>query len=109
MPPRVPDVTPTGQQLPDHGFRLTAVRALEVAVLDHGDRGVLGTPDMVTVRVDRCGEIDDGLARAQQRAGPPTWWKQPGGPGDDPGADRRDQCRGQDAELRLRQLLAGEG
>jgi hypothetical protein len=53
VPPHVPDVTVPGEQLADDGFRLAAVRALEVAVLDHDDRGVLGAADVVTIRVGR--------------------------------------------------------
>ena len=53
-----------------HGrLGLAAVGALEVAVLDHGDRRVLRTADVVALRVDVDGEVDELLGAAEQRHG----------------------------------------
>ena len=53
VPPDVADVAEVGEQLAHDRLGLPAVGALEVAVLDHGDRGVGRAADVVAVRVDR--------------------------------------------------------
>jgi hypothetical protein len=59
--PDVADVAEAGEQLPDGGLGPAAVRALEVAVLDDGDRRLHRPADVVAVGVYRRGEIDDHL------------------------------------------------
>ena len=74
VPPHVADVAEVGQQLADDRLGLPAVGALEVAVLDHGDRRVLGPADVVALRVDRHGEVDDRLARCRAARGSAAAW-----------------------------------
>ena len=58
------------EELTDDGFGLPAIRALEIAVLDQRHGRVGGAADVIALRVDGIGEIDDGsdgrlLARAR--------------------------------------------
>ena len=56
MTPDIAHVVPHGrEQLADHSLRLSAVGALEVAVLDERDRRRTGAPDVVTLWVDVVG------------------------------------------------------
>ena len=89
VPPHVPDVAVVGQQFPDDRLGLAAVGALEVAVLDDGDRRAGGPADVVAVRVDRCAEVDDHLGGAEQGADPQPGRQQRGGAEDQPGDQRR--------------------
>ena len=68
VPPHVPDVAVAGQQFPDDGLGLAAVGALEVAVLDDGDRCPAGPRMRSRSRVDRGAEVGDGLGAAEQGA-----------------------------------------
>ena len=70
VPPHVAQVAEIGQQRPDDRLGLAAVRALEVAVLDQGDRRLIRPAHVVPVRVDRDGQVDDGLGRADERPEP---------------------------------------
>ena len=68
VPPDVADVAELAQELAHDRLGLPAVRALEVAVLDHRDRRVERATNVVALRVDVDVEIDERLRRAQQRA-----------------------------------------
>ena len=70
VPPDVADVAEVAQQLADDRLRLPAVRALEVAVLDHRDGRVERPADVVALRVDVDVEVDERLGRAEQGADP---------------------------------------
>ena len=70
VPPDVADVAEVGQQLADDRLGLAAVGALEVAVLDEGHRRVGRAADVVALRIDRRGQVDDRLGGAEQRADP---------------------------------------
>ena len=69
MAPDVSHVAVIGQELTHDRLGLTAVRAFEIAVLDDGDGRFARAADVVVVRVDRCGEIDDGVGGPEQSAG----------------------------------------
>ena len=68
--PDVVDVAEVGQQLAHDRLGPAAVRALEVAVLDHRDRGVGRPAEVVAVGIDRDGEVDERLRASEQRADP---------------------------------------
>ena len=53
------------QQLAQHRLRLAAVRTLEVAVLEHGHGRVDRPADVVALGIDRLGEVDDQVGRAE--------------------------------------------
>ena len=55
------------QQLSDNWFGLSAVGALEVAELDHGDRGIRVATDVVILDVDLQDEVLDEVYVAQER------------------------------------------
>ncbi len=61
MPPHVADVAEVSEQFPNDGFGLTAVRTLEVAVLDHGHRRLHGPPDVIPLRIDLPVEVEERL------------------------------------------------
>ena len=108
VPPDVGDVAEVAQQLAHDRLRLAAVRALEVAVLEHGDRRVDRAADVVALRVDRLREVDDEVRRAEQRPDP----RPPGQPlrseDEEPGERRREQRRAEDSDLRLGEVGAVE-
>ena len=79
--PDVADVAEVGQQLAHDRLGLAAVRALEVAVLDQGDRRVRRAADVVALGVHRHGQVDDRLGRAEQRADARALRQQRGRPG----------------------------
>ena len=56
------------EQLAHDRLGLPAVRALEVAVLDERDRRVVGAADVVALRVDGRGQVDDVLGAADELA-----------------------------------------
>ena len=104
MPPDVADVAEVTQELAHDRLRLSAVRALEVAVLDHRDRRLERPTNVVALRVDVDVEIDERLSRAQQRANPEAARKQRRRTEEQPGEERRAEGGAQDAELRLLEL-----
>src|SRR6266498_1724424 len=108
MPPCVAQVAEVGEQFAHDRFRLAAVGALEIAVLNDGDRRFLGSAQVVAGRVDGYGKIDDYLGCPEQRADPQPLGEQRGYPEDAPGDRRRAQGGRQDAELRLLELVAVE-
>ena len=70
MAPHVADVAEVAEQLADDGLGLATVRALEIAVLDEGDRcRFAGAADVVAGRVDRAAEVDDHLVRSPAARG----------------------------------------
>ncbi len=109
MAPHVADVSEVAEELPDHRLGLAAVRALEVAVLHHGDGGLDRAPDVVALRIDVDVEVDERLGGAQQRSEAKTPRKQRGGAEQEPGDDGRAERRTEDAELGLLELRAVEG
>jgi hypothetical protein len=64
VPPDIGDVAEVAQQLAHDGLRLAAIRTLEVAVLDDGDRGSTGPRTW-----SRSGS--NGSARSTMRSGVP--------------------------------------
>jgi hypothetical protein len=66
MPPHVADVREVAEQLAHFGLRPSAVRALEVAVLDHGHRRVERAADVVRLGIDGELEVDERLCAAEQ-------------------------------------------
>src|SRR5256885_462556 len=56
------------QELAHDRLGPAAVRALEVAVLDEGDGRVVGAADVVTLGIDRRGEVDDRLGGPRELA-----------------------------------------
>ena len=66
VPPHVADVD-VGEELAHHRLGLPAVRALEVAELDHRDRGARRAADVVVVGVDLRHEVLDVGHVADQR------------------------------------------
>ena len=86
--PDVADVAEVGQQLADDRLGPAAVRALEVAVLDDRDRRVGRAADVVALGVDRHGEVDEQLGRAEQRADPQPAGSSVGRAEDEPGERR---------------------
>ena len=97
-----------GEQVTRHRFGLAAVRALEVAELDDGDRGVERPADVVAFGVDLGDQVLDQAEVALQRPSPSLRGQQPGEPVDEPGQHCGDNRRGQRTELRLGELGAGE-
>ena len=70
VPPDVADVAEVTQELTHDRFRLSAVGALEVAVLEDGDRGVDRPANVVALRVDIDVEVDEWLRDSEQSADP---------------------------------------
>ena len=109
MAEHVAEFAPRGrEELADHRLGLSAVRALEIAVLDQRHGRVGGTSDVIAFRVDRIGEIDDGpdgrlLARAGESIGQPLDDAE-----HDPAEQRRGDRRAEDSELGVLELLALE-
>ena len=68
--PDVGDVAVVGEQLADHRLRLSAVRALEVAVFHERHRRLLRPADVIDLRIDRDREVHDCLGRTEHRPYP---------------------------------------
>jgi hypothetical protein len=66
VPPHVADVREVAEQLAHSGLRPSAVRALEVAVLDHGHRRVERTADVVRLGIDHELEVEERVCAAEQ-------------------------------------------
>src|SRR6202030_2202541 len=86
-----------------------AVGALEVAVLNDGDRCPGGAANAVAGRVNGGAEVSDDLGGAEQGADLQPGWQEADGAEDQPGDRRRGEHGGQYAELGFPQLRAGEG
>ena len=100
--PDVAHVVAVGrQQLADHLLGLTAVGALEVAVLEQRHRRVLGTADVVALGVDVLGEIEDVLGGAADLARPHRVGQPPDDREHDPADGRREHHSGERPEPRL--------
>src|SRR5256885_17165533 len=67
VPPDVADVHVGAEDLFDRALGASAVRALEVAVLDERHRRVHAAADVVALGIDRHGEIDHRLDRKSTR------------------------------------------
>ena len=67
------------------GAGLAAVRALEVAVLDERDRRVDRAADVVALRVDVVGEVDDRVGGGAELAGADVLRQEPHDAGDHEG------------------------
>ena len=68
--PDVLQVAGAGEELADDGLGLPAERALEVAVLDDRDRGLVGAAGVVAFRIDVEVEVGERLGAARERADP---------------------------------------
>ena len=69
MAPHVAKITEIGQQFPNDCFCPPTVRALEVAVLDEGHRGVRRPANVIVVRIDGIGQVHDCGGLAEERPG----------------------------------------
>jgi hypothetical protein len=109
VPPDVADVGEVAQQLAHDRLGPAAERALEIAVLDHGDGRVDGATDVVALRTDVDVEIDDRLGGPEQRADarPPRQERRRAE--EQPRECGRRRGRTEDAELGLLQLVPVEG
>ena len=106
MTPHVAQISDRRQQLADHRLGLTAIWALEIAVLKQRHLGVDRTADVIALGVDSDRQIDDRLGRADQRAGAHRARQPLGHLLHHAGHQRRADQRRQHAELGLRQLPA---
>ena len=97
------------EQLADDHLGPSAVRAFVVAVLDQHDRGVVRAADVVAVGIDVAREVEDLLRRARELAGPHRGGRATDPPAHRPAEQRGEEGCGQDAELRLVELLPVEG
>jgi len=108
MTPDVTKVAEVAQQFADDRLCLSAERALQVAVLHERHERLHRSADVVAVEVDRVGEIDDHVRRAEKRAqAQPS--RQPRGHAEEQPAEQRrhKRCR-EDAELRLFEFTSVE-
>ncbi len=101
-------VAPLRQQLADRGLGAPAVGALEVPVLDQRHRCVGRAADVIARGIDVLGEVDQLLGRAPELARPHAGGDSRDQSEDDPGHQRREDRRREDAELGLCQRFAGE-
>ena len=109
MAPDVADVGEVAEQLAHDGFRLPAVGALEVAVLDNRDVRLKRPADVVALQVDVDIEIDHLLSSAEERTEPRLLGKERCCAKQQPGEQSRAQCRAQDPDLRLLEPRVVEG
>jgi hypothetical protein len=109
VPPHVADVREVAEQLADDGFRPPAVRALEVAVLDHGYRRVVRSADVVRLGVDRELKVEERLCAAEQRGSATPGRQQADDAEHQPRHGRRADGGGEDPRLGLLELCAAEG
>ena len=110
VPPHVAHVVAKrGQQLANHRLRQAAVRTLEVPVLDERDGGVVGTADVVALRVDFLGQVEDVLRGRVDLAGEQLPRHAPVESEQASRHERRDQRASEHAELCLLQVPPGEG
>ena len=109
MSPDVADVAEVTEELTHDRLGTPAIRALEVAVLDHCHRSVERPADAIAFRVDVDVEVDERLGGAQEGTNPKAARKQSSGAKEQPGEDRRAECGAQDAQLRLLELGTVEG
>ena len=108
MAPDVLQVAVAGEQLADDGLGLAAEGALEVAVLDDRDRRVVRAAGVVALGIDVEVEIGERLGAACERADPQPARQPCRGAEEEPREERRDQPRGDDADLRVGQRVALE-
>ena len=104
MPPDVGDLAVLAQQFAQHRLRLAAVRTLEIAILEHGDRRVEPAADVVALGVDRIREVDDEVRCAQQRADPLPPRQPLRHEDEEPGDRGGEQRRAEDSDFRLVEL-----
>src|SRR5205823_1680260 len=102
------NVAEVAEQLANDRLRPAAKGALEVAVLDQRDGRVLGATAVVSLRIDRHGQVDERLGSAEERPEPPPPWQQRRAAEEEPGQERGAERRAEDPDLRLCQLLAVE-
>ena len=106
--PHVADAPVAREQLAHDGLGLTAVGALEVAVLDDRHRRLLRPADVVALGIDRVLQVDDRVGGAEQQPGAARGRERRRDPEDQPRDHRSRRRRRQDAELGLVELLPGE-
>src|SRR5215218_10045338 len=108
MPPHVADVREVAEQLAHSGLRPSAVRALEVAVLDYGHRRVERTADVVRLGIHRELEVEKRLGAAEQGSNTAPLRQQSDGAEHQPRDGSRADGGGEDAGLGLLELCAIE-
>ena len=75
VPPHVAKIPDAPEQLAEHRLGLAAVGALEVTVFDERDCRVLGPANVVVVRIDGDGEVDDSVGCAENSAESSALWQ----------------------------------
>src|ERR1700686_5475578 len=102
-------ITERGQQLADDSLRLSAVRALEVAVLEQRDARVVWSADVVALGIDLLGEVAQVLGRARELTRPHGPRQGSDDTQDGPCDERGQDHRSQGAQPGLIESLAAEG
>src|SRR5690349_2123847 len=94
MPPYVSKVGEIGEQLPDDRPGLPAVWTLEIAVLDQRHGGISRASNVVSLGVDRVGQVDDDVRLPKQGPRTDGTWQAGRGEKEHAGDQRRhDSCR----------------
>jgi hypothetical protein len=93
VPPDVPDVAEVTEQLANDRFGSATVRALEVAVLDHGHRRLHRSPHVIPLRIDVPVEVDERLRRSEHGERPQTSRQERRRAEQQPGEERRARAR----------------
>ena len=101
VPPDITEIADIGEQLPNDRLRLTAERALEVAVFDERHFRLVRPADVVALRIHRNRKVDELIRGAEERADPQLDRELCGGPEQNPGRRGRDDRGGEHPELRL--------
>jgi hypothetical protein len=109
VPPHEPDVIMACQQFGDRPLGQAAVRALEIAILHHGHAGVPPPPNVVTARIHRRIQVDDGVGRPGQGPRPRLGRQQPRQAERGPRGQRGRQGSSQNPGLGLGELFTAEG
>jgi hypothetical protein len=109
VPPNVRNVAELAEELTDDRLSLAAIGALEIAVLDDGDRRVDRSAHVVALRIEIDVEVSERLAGSEQGLGARTPRQQRRRPEQRPGEARRPDGGAEDAELRLLELGPVEG
>ena len=104
VPPHVVHVPELCEERAHRGLGLAAVGALEVAVLHDGDGRLRRPADVVALRVDRFGEVDERLGVTEESADAAARGQTTRRGEDGPGEQGGDGGRDQDAEARLGEL-----
>src|SRR5262245_22504598 len=101
VPPNIADVAEVSEQLANDRLGLTAVWALEVAVLDERDQCVLWPADVVALGVNRRRQVGDDVRRAVESSRAPRPREGTGRAHDSPGHERGERDGEEYADRRL--------